>query len=209
MRIEALIDSEALIHNLNLVRRHAPQSKVLAMVKANAYGLGVIPVATAIAEAGCTHFFVATLAEAVELRQRLTSPFIYVFAGVQANEPKYFLEYNLIPVLNDWVQFERWEKAVIGVDAAPSALHVDTGMNRLGFSLDDAEKLALFADEGQAKIENARAHLAFDQGDVKGACQYYQKSYKAYAREGSESGVNFEAELMRQINCPIPSASQP
>jgi len=106
-----------------------------AVVKANAYGTGVIPVSTALAKAGCTHFFVATLEEGIELRAALKEK-IYVFNGVAAGEEAEFLHHNLIPMLNTPEQVERWEKV-----NKPSALHLDTGMCRLGLTLTDVKNL--------------------------------------------------------------------
>jgi alanine racemase len=155
------VNLSAIVQNWQLLRQTHSKQHCAAVVKANAYGLGVEPVSAALADAGCTHFFVATLAEAVELRRLLTSQFIYVFSGVQKGEEHYFLEYNLLPVINDWSQFERWEKAVENIDAAPAALHVDTGMNRLGFTLDDIEKLALEPERvAKAQIKLLMSHLA-------------------------------------------------
>lgn len=155
------VDLPAIVQNWQLLKQTHTGRDCAAVVKANAYGLGVEPVSAALADAGCKHFFVATLEEGVELRRLLTSQFIYVFSGVQAGEVNTFLEYNLIPVLNDWAQFERWEKAVAGIDAATATLHVDTGMNRLGFSIDDAEKLAAQPERVQAaQIRLLMSHLA-------------------------------------------------
>lgn len=155
------VNLSAIVQNWQLLRHTHTQHHMAAVVKANAYGLGVGPVAAALADAGCTHFFVATLAEAIELRKLLTSQFIYVFAGVQQDEERHFLDYNLIPVLNDWHQLERWEKAVANTEAAASALHVDTGMNRLGFTMDDVEKLALQPERlKKAQVRLLMSHLA-------------------------------------------------
>ncbi len=155
------VNLSAIVQNWQLLRQTHTLGASAAVVKANAYGLGVGPISAALADAGCKHFFVATLGEAVELRQLLTSQFIYVFNGVQGGEADTFLEYNLIPVINDWNQFERWEKAVAGIEAASAALHVDTGMNRLGFSMDDAEKLATQPERvAAAQIRLLMSHLA-------------------------------------------------
>jgi alanine racemase len=141
----------AVVANWQRLRQQHQSHHVAAVVKANAYGLGVAPIATALAQAGCPYFFVATLAEAIELRRILPQHPIAVFAGVQAGEAAYFLHENLVPVLNDFSQLERWEKALAerkverktgsGTPVA-AALHVDTGMNRLGFSIADALRFA-------------------------------------------------------------------
>lgn len=155
------VDLSALVRNWQLLKATHKGQDCAAVVKANAYGLGVESAAAALADAGCRHFFVATLGEAVELRQLLTSQFIYVFNGVQKGETTTFLEYNLIPVLNSLPQFERWEQAVAEIEAAPSALHVDTGMNRLGLSIDAAEKLAMEPERiARAQVRLLLSHLA-------------------------------------------------
>jgi alanine racemase len=155
------VDLAALVRNWQLLKQTHNRQQCAAVVKANAYGLGVEPVAAALADAGCQHFFVATLPEAIELRQLLTSQFIYVFDGVQHDEARTFLSYNLIPVLNDWGQLQEWEKAVKNTTAASAVLHVDTGMNRLGFSKDEAEKLALEPERVAAcHIRMVMSHLA-------------------------------------------------
>jgi alanine racemase len=137
------IDLSAITRNWRLLSQTHRQNACAAVVKANAYGLGVGEVSAALADAGCSHFFVARLEEAIELREILTSQFIYVFDGVQPGEENYFLDYNIIPVLNSLPQFERWEAIASTTEAAASVLHVDTGMNRLGLTIDEAEKLAV------------------------------------------------------------------
>jgi len=98
-----------------------------AVVKANAYGLGIDTVAPALASAGCRTFFVAHTQEGVKLRERLRDVTIIVLHG--AHEPKLLKEFNLIPCLNG-PQDLHW--------SGPAWLHVDTGMNRLGFAFGEA-----------------------------------------------------------------------
>jgi alanine racemase len=155
------IDLAALVRNWKLLKATHLGQDCSAVVKADAYGLGVDHVAAALADAGCRHFFVATLDEAIHLRQVLTSQFIYVFNGVQAGEETGFLDYNILPVLNNMPQFERWEAAAQSVEAAGSVLHADTGMHRLGFSLDEAEKLAMEPERlAKAQVRMVMSHLA-------------------------------------------------
>lgn len=155
------VDLGAIVRNWrNLSQTHA-QHSCAAVVKANAYGLGVDEIVAALADAGCQHFFVATLEEAVELRELLTSAFIYVFDGVQNGEETDFLEYNLLPVLNSMAQLDRWAAAAQDIEAAGSVLHVDTGINRLGLRIEEAEKLALQPEKlEQAQVRLLMSHLA-------------------------------------------------
>lgn len=130
------VSLSTIVHNYELLRAKGGKA-CAAVVKANAYGLGVGPVAGALYKAGCCEFFVATLDEAIELRQALCvqSATIYAFHGVRKGQEKEFLAHNIIPVLNDPAQLEDWQ------DAGKYALHIDTGMCRLGFSLQQVENI--------------------------------------------------------------------
>jgi len=134
------IDLAALARNYALLKSKAG-GKCSAVVKANAYGLGVREAALALYDVGCREFFVATLEEGVELRNTLVTGHgsqaaIYVFHGVRKNQAKDFIAHELIPVLNDRAQIEHWN------NAGPAALHIDTGMCRLGVTPAEAETLA-------------------------------------------------------------------
>lgn len=115
-----------------------------AVVKANAYGLGAEHIAPALAAAGCSQFFVASIAEGVALRAVLPQAFIGVFYGVASREDVALaIAHNLSPSLNSMDQIARWQTAAKGAGRAlPASLHVDTGMSRLGVSLSDARRLA-------------------------------------------------------------------
>lgn len=106
--------------------------EVGAVVKADAYGMGAVPVARALVAAGCRHLFVARAEEGVELRRDLKAPRIYVFEGALPETVAALAEHDLIPVLNDPMQLAFWAPHCGGA----VTLHVDTGMNRLGFPMD-------------------------------------------------------------------------
>ena len=120
-----------------LKQTHARQS-VAAVVKADAYGLGVANVSKALWEEGCRTYFVATLEEGVELRKVLPDARIGVFNGLFAKQEKIFSRYRLTPVLNDVSQAERYCTKI--VDLGPAFLHIDTGMTRLGLSMSDLRR---------------------------------------------------------------------
>ena len=126
-----------------------------AMVKANGYGLGAKEVATALARAGCTEFFVANLDEAIELRQHLDEGgyerlHIMTLHGCHLDQLDDFAAFRITPVLNDLEQLTRWrvfsqQRANTGPQAGPdrfpAMLHIDTGMTRLGFDADQTDWL--------------------------------------------------------------------
>lgn len=129
------VDLGAMVDNYAMLRKKAPGSQCAAVVKANAYGLGVAKVAPALKDAGCEVFFVATLDEGIELRAVLGDAQIFVFHGVRAGQEGLFCEYSLSPVLNSLLQISLWSKYPDKTQKKDSIIHVDTGMNRLGISL--------------------------------------------------------------------------
>ena len=97
------------------------------MVKADAYGLGAVVAARALAQAGARVFFTATSAEAVIVRRALgEGPQIFVLNGPLEDDVAVFAQAKLTPVLNSLQQIQLWDAR------APAGLHIDTAMNRLG-----------------------------------------------------------------------------
>ncbi len=137
------IDLNAIIKNYRTLQKLASTADVMATVKADAYGLGIEEVAPALAKAGCQSFFVALVSEGAELRRILDdhglSGQIYVLNGYEEGAEMAFRAANLIPVLNSMTQVSNW----IANDLdTPTALHIDTGMNRLGVTPEDAQNLS-------------------------------------------------------------------
>jgi alanine racemase len=127
------INLDALVRNWRRLKDHAGGARTCAVVKANAYGLGAGECARALMEAGCDRFYVAWLEEGVALRKALgRGPEIAVFHGPPTPDFSAFREHGLTPVLNSLEHVEAWKAA--GADRPPAALHLDTGMNRLGLS---------------------------------------------------------------------------
>lgn len=138
------IDLGAIKANYKALQAKVGTVKIAASVKADAYGLGADRVGKALYGAGCRNFFVATAGEGKLLRAAIgDNSSIYVLNGPSPRDLTLFFGSRLKPVLNSLVQAHMWADAIKGVKSAPySALHVDTGMNRLGFSLEDFEKLS-------------------------------------------------------------------
>jgi alanine racemase len=114
-------------------------------VKGNAYGLGIDHVARALWEAGCRSYFVARPKEGEELRAILPEATIYVLDGLFAGQAEFYAKLNLCPALISISEAREWSAfgRVYG-RKLPCAIHVDTGINRLGFSA--AEFAALLED---------------------------------------------------------------
>lgn len=131
------INLSALAANYNLLKSRHAKNKIAAVVKANAYGLGVADVSRALWNEGCRIFFVATLAEGIELRAIIPEAKIGVFQGLFAGEEKEYSYHRLCPVLNDISQVELFTKSELRLTNKNIMLHVDTGMTRLGLCESD------------------------------------------------------------------------
>jgi alanine racemase len=128
------VDLGALADNYRRLQREAAGSPVAGVVKANGYGLGVAAVAGALWQAGCRSFFVAQLEEGRELRALLPEARIHVLNGLPAGTEEALRAARLIPVLNHTDELARYASlARRRGERLPAALHLDTGMCRLGF----------------------------------------------------------------------------
>jgi alanine racemase len=134
------IDLAALASNYRLLRDKAAPAECGAVVKADAYGLGVGPVANRLLREGCRHFFVATLAEAEELRVTVRDAAIYVLEGALDGSVDGLEAIGAMPVLSSFEQVERW------AGRGRALLHIDTGMARLGLGAAEVERLAARED---------------------------------------------------------------
>jgi alanine racemase len=130
--IRAVIDSHALRHNLRIIRTLAPGARVIAVVKANAYGHGLAGTALALDEADA--LAVARLEEALALRRAGIGARILLLEGVfSASELAEAVYERLDLVVHDVSQIDLLERSPEGA-RCPLWLKIDTGMNRLGFA---------------------------------------------------------------------------
>jgi len=155
------IDLAAIAANWLALSRQLLTVECAAVVKANAYGLGLKPVVAALADAGCKTFFVADIAEARTVRARAKDATIYVLHGFTLQCAEAFIELHARPVINSMTELAEWDAFV--ADRAwqgGAALHVDTGMNRLGVSPEEAAALAPRAQTQNHGIALLLSHLA-------------------------------------------------
>ena len=115
-----------------------------AVLKADAYGTGAVVVAPRLAAEGCKQFFCAHIEEGIALRRVLADDLpIYVLNGLLAGTEGDFVEHDLTPVLNHLGQLNAWRAAAQRFSRPLDAvIHIDTGMNRLGFGPEEAQALA-------------------------------------------------------------------
>ncbi len=122
------VNREALAANYRQYRA-AVAGDCGAVVKADGYGLGAEATAAVFQRLGCGHFFVATAAEGLALKKALRGGAVYVLEGALPDSARPLAEAGLIPVVNHEEQLAAWAP----YRDREIAVHIDTGMNRLGF----------------------------------------------------------------------------
>jgi alanine racemase len=153
----------AVVSNFREFRRISGPAAVSAVVKADAYGMGMAQVAKHLRGAGAETFFVARLEEGVALRPVVPDARIFVLDGAPTGAVPALMAHGLVPVLNSLDEIANWKTAALNaLTTLDAAIHFDTGMNRLG--LPPQELGALSAQPGK-HLEGIRvafwmSHLA-------------------------------------------------
>ena len=196
------IDLDAVAANWRLLCGLHPTGQVGAVVKADAYRLGSIPVTRRLFAAGCRHFFTATLDEALTIRDAVPGALLAVLNGPVPGSESDYLAHRIVPVLGSFADLDAWRDR-----DSPAILHLDTGMNRLGFPADaltvlpdrvDGIRLAavmshLVAAECPDDPANERQRRAFA-----AACANLPPAPRSLANSsGIFLGANFALDLAR------------
>ncbi|QRM54861.1 alanine racemase [Sinorhizobium sp. BG8] len=136
------IDLGALASNWRSMSRRSGAARTAAVLKANAYGIGLESAARTLFAAGARDFFVASPAEGATLRPIVPDGRIFVLSGMWAGSERLFFENDLVPVISSEEQLAIFMAAIADRSDHPCALQIDTGMNRLGLTVADATALA-------------------------------------------------------------------
>lgn len=160
------VDLGALKENFQLLREKAPHNKVIFMVKANAYGHGLLPIAQYAHDEGlCDILGVASLGEAIEIRKKLPSlkKDIFVFSDTGLMFPdsvEKFVDYGVTPVISHLDDLKTFLSHQY-LKNFPLVLKLDTGMHRLGVGAEDFEELAkLLKSHGKKTINHLMTHFS-------------------------------------------------
>jgi len=150
------VNLKNILENYKTLENISDSSVAAAVVKDDAYGLGAVEVSKYLYEnGGCTNFFVAHGIEAARIRDGVGNSNIYVLQGMSDDNKDLFEKYKLIPVINSIEQFEFWKNN--RVEKIRPVLHVDTGLNRLGFRVSDVESLT---EADKSEFSYVMSHLA-------------------------------------------------
>lgn len=140
----ATVDLGAITHNYhNLKNRLKPGCELAPVVKANAYGLGMLPIATTLHKVGAKRLFVATIEEALQLRQLGPKDItIHTLSGLWPSCFHVAAENNITPVLSSVSDITAWRDHSAKLEKkSPYWIQVDTGLKRLGVSLGEYKHL--------------------------------------------------------------------
>jgi alanine racemase len=155
------VDLDAICANWRKLEKTAVPAECAAVIKADAYGCGLEPVAHALANAGCKTFFVATLDEARAARAIAPSAAVYVLNGFIQNTGDAYAKIDAKPVIGDLNELAEWDVFCRRSGwAGGVAIHVDTGINRLGLTIAEAQGLIPRINAGDHGIELVMSHLA-------------------------------------------------
>lgn len=135
------ISLDKIVANYNTLAKIIAPALPSAVVKDDAYGLNAAIVAKVLYEkANCRHFWVAHAIEGARIRDSIPDAAIYVLQGIGADSLEYFKQYKLIPVISSPQMLSFWKQNRI--EGIKPAIHIETGLNRLGFRKEDLEKLS-------------------------------------------------------------------
>jgi len=141
------VDLAALRANWARLNQASGRAECAGVIKADAYGLGLAPIARALTREGCKTFFVATVDEGRAVREVQPGATIYVLDGLLPGAEAYYAGFDLRPVLaslaevRDWAAFCRARGRRMA-----AAIHIDTGLNRLGMPEPELDQLAASPD---------------------------------------------------------------
>src|SRR5262245_44957918 len=155
------VDLDAIVANWRKLEKTGVPAECAGVIKANAYGCGAPEVARALSSAGCKTFFVATLDEAKAVRSAVpASAAIYVLSGFFQNTGDAYAKSDCRPVIGDLNELAEWDVFCrrSGWNGG-AAVHIDTGMNRLGLTVADAHGIIPRINAGDHGITLVMSHL--------------------------------------------------
>ncbi|PTW60452.1 alanine racemase [Breoghania corrubedonensis] len=141
------IDLAALADNWRSLAQRTGKTECGAAIKGDGYGTGLEKAAVALSQAGCRTFFTAVPQEGLRARAAAPDARVFVLAGLLPGAAESYRDGGLIPVLNCPAEVLEWSEFCASTgQKLPAALHLDTGMNRMGLDIDEARTIAQAPD---------------------------------------------------------------
>ncbi|PPR17146.1 MAG: Alanine racemase [Alphaproteobacteria bacterium MarineAlpha9_Bin3] len=153
-----LISKKNIKYNSNIISKKSKNAVISPVIKADAYGMGVLSITSILIELGYKKMFLANIAEGIKLRKKFKNIELFILNIGKPFNVKILKKYNLIPVINSLEEIKIWIKNSTKKDSC--ILHIDTAMNRLGISYTeilDKKNEVLF---NKLNIKYVMTHLA-------------------------------------------------
>lgn len=151
------LNLENLENNINEIKKYSLDSKIMAVVKANAYGHGTIEITKKLSKLGINFFAVASLDEAIVLRNNNITGDILILGYTSLEDIKYVKKYNLIQTIVDYDYFNNIDKLGININCH---LKINTGMNRIGESYKNINNIIKIYNSKNINVTGIFTHLA-------------------------------------------------
>lgn len=185
----ALIDTQALQHNLAVIKQHCPHARIVAMLKSNAYGHGAVGVAQVLQRAGVSRFGVATLQEAVQLREAGIAGTILLSGAGWLLQTQQLVARRIIPLISDAAELsviaDQVRRSCVDAARYPVHLKIDTGMSRMGIAFGEKNPEGLLSilrqlqHHKQLQLQGMCTHFA--DADVSN-CQAMNEQMRLFAQ---------------------------
>ena len=156
MRAWAEINLDNLAYNIEKIKKFSKNRKIMAIIKADAYGMGAVTIAEELSTLGIKDFGVSSVEEGIELRNHNIKGNILILAGVYDEELSLVRRYGLEVAVTNFSQLKLFTKN----QDIPLHLKIDTGMGRVGFSLEEAEEALKFSKEKKLNLVGIYSHLS-------------------------------------------------
>lgn len=193
IRAYAEIDLDAIEHNISMVQQAVgEQVKVMAVIKADGYGHGAVPIAKSLNTIGIEHFAVAILEEAVQLRDNGIDSTILILGYTSPSQYKDVINYGLTQTVFTYEMAKGLSDMAVSLDkTAHIHIKLDTGMNRIGFkpTKESLEAIAAIKELPNISIDGMFTHFACaDETDKTSANAQFER-YMAFAEQLEAAGV--------------------
>ncbi|MBC2855896.1 alanine racemase [Cetobacterium sp. 2A] len=177
MRTWAEIDLDSLAYNIKKIKKLSHNKEIMAIIKADAYGMGAVTIARELSNLGINIFGVSSLEEAIELRNYSVTDDILILAGMYEEELELAKRYNLQITVTNFDQLEQVAQKDLDI---PIHIKVDTGMGRVGFNPGDVKSALKFAKEKNLNIIGIYSHLSVADESNEESIEYTKKQLEKF-----------------------------
>ena len=204
--LKVIIDLDAVRHNYRVLQS-ACKAEVMPVVKADAYGHGMVMVSRVLAGEGVRSFAVGTVDEGLDLRKICGAIQVYsLFGPIETEDYKKIQGSGVIPFIHSWSQIRKMAKSPASSRGIELGLKFDTGMSRLGFKPDDAAGLSVFLQQNSSlKLQIISSHLAHaDKPGMEHKAAMQMNIFRDICRVFDEAGFRYKKSLANSagiLNC--------